>query len=132
MHMGDHEHAPGERTVPVRYILEDPQELTSTDQAEWELHAAEGESLLDVALNAGINIEHACGGVCACSTCHIYIEDGMEHLTEADDEEEDSVEEAPAIQPNSRLACQSCVAGEGPITVRVPAWNRNAVKETPH
>jgi len=56
----------------------------------------------------------------------------MDSLTEAEEDEEDRVEEAPGLQINSRLACQCEVHGDGPIVVRVPAWNRNAVKEVPH
>ena len=132
MHIGHSEQAVGPRTVTVRFILEDPHGLTDTDQAEWEVKAAKGQHLLEVALEAGINIEHACGGVCACSTCHVYVEEGMDHLSEAEEDEEDRVEEAPGLQSNSRLSCQCEIIGDGPIVVRVPAWNRNAVKEVPH
>lgn len=132
MHLrhSDHDHGPKE--VPVRFILEDPQDLTGSDQAEWEVMAAKGEHLLEVAVENGINIEHACGAVCACSTCHVYIEQGMDQVSEATEAEEDRVEEAPGLQMNSRLSCQCEVEGDGPIVVRVPAWNRNAVKEVPH
>lgn len=126
----DHVHGPP--IVPVKFILEDPEGLTNTGQREWSLMGGEGESLLEIALDNGINIEHACGGVCACSTCHVYIEEGMKDLSEATEAEEDRVEEAPAIQRNSRLACQCELKGKGPIVVRVPAWNRNAIKEVPH
>jgi ferredoxin len=132
MHLGHTEAAAGPKTVPVRFILEDPVALTETDRAEWELMAAKGEHLLGVAIRNGICVEHACGGVCACSTCHVYVEQGMERLSEPDEEEEDRVEEAPGLQANSRLSCQCEIIGEGPIVVRVPAWNRNAVKEVPH
>jgi 2Fe-2S ferredoxin len=80
----------------------------------------------------GINIEHACGGVCACSTCHVYIEKGMESLSAPTEAEDDRVEEAPGLQRNSRLSCQCVIEGDGPIVLRVPAWNRNAIKEVPH
>lgn len=132
MHIGHSEHAVGPKTVPVRFILEDPHGLTDTDQAEWELKAARGQHLLEVALEGGIGIEHACGGVCACSTCHVYVEQGMDQLSEAEEDEEDRVEEAPGLQANSRLSCQCEIVGDGPVVVRVPAWNRNAVKEVPH
>lgn len=92
----------------------------------------EGESLLELALEHGINIEHACGGVCACSTCHIYVESGMDQIKGSTEDEDDRVEEAPGIQRNSRLACQCEIKGTQPIVVRVPSWNRNAVKEVPH
>lgn len=132
MHLrhSDHDHGPA--TVPVKFILEDPKGLTGKDQREWDLMAAKGEHLLEVAMEAGINIEHACGGVCACSTCHVYVEEGMDLLSEATEAEDDRVEEAPDIRRNSRLSCQCEILKPGRIVVRVPAWNRNAVKEIPH
>lgn len=132
MHMqhSDEEHGPP--VVPVKFILEDPEGLTDSDRAEWDLMGGENESLLELAIENGINIEHACGGVCACSTCHVYVEQGMGELTESDEDEEDRVEEAPGLQVNSRLGCQCRIEGKGPIVVRVPSWNRNAVKEVPH
>ena len=91
-----------------------------------------GKSLLEASQIAGAPEGSACGGVCACSTCHVYVERGMEQLSEATEAEEDRVEEAPGLQRNSRLSCQCEVRGDGPIQVRVPAWNRNAVKEEAH
>jgi len=132
MHSHDSNRVKGPPTVSVKFILEDPEGLTGTDKAEWDLKAAKGEHLLDIALENDINVEHACGGVCACSTCHVYIEEGMDDLPEASEAEEDRVEEAPGLQMNSRLACQCEIEGDGPIVVRVPSWNRNAVKEVPH
>ena len=133
MHFHEDENV-GPQTVQVRIILENPEELNEdgSDKAEHELMAAKGEHLLNLALRHHINIEHSCGGVCACSTCHVYVEQGMDSLTEIEEEEEDRVEEAPGLQINSRLACQCEVTGEGPIVIRVPSWNRNAVKEVPH
>lgn len=132
MHMRQSDHDHGPKTVKVTYLLEDPLSLTDSDKDEIELLAAKGEHLLEVALEHGINIEHACGGVCACSTCHVYIEQGEDSLSEPTEAEEDRVEEAPGLQRNSRLSCQCDIVGDGPIVVRVPAWNRNAVKEVPH
>lgn len=130
LHEDDHDHGP--KTVPVTFHMEDPEGLTGSPEPTRTLMAAKGQHLLSLALNNGINIEHACGGVCACSTCHIYVEQGMDQVAESTEAEEDRVEEAPGIQINSRLACQCEVQGDGPIVVRVPAWNRNAVKEVPH
>lgn len=132
MHLKHSQHVHDPPTVPITFVLEDPHGLTETDQAEWKLKGAKGESLLEVAVENGINIEHACGGVCACSTCHVYVEEGMDELSEPEEDEDDRVEEAPGLQINSRLSCQCEIQGEGPIVVRVPAWNRNAVKEVPH
>ncbi len=122
----------GPETVSVKFVLEDPEGLTGTEQREHTMMAAKGEHLLEVAMDHGINIEHACGGVCACSTCHVYIEKGAESLSEPTEAEDDRVEEAPGLQRNSRLSCQCEIIGEGPIEIRVPAWNRNAIKEIPH
>ena len=123
---------PAKATIPVEYHLEDPEGCTGEAQSERTVMAAEGQNLLEVALSNGINIEHACGGVCACSTCHIYVTEGMDNLSEATEAEEDRVEEAPGLQRNSRLSCQCEIVKAGPIKVSVPAWNRNAVKEVPH
>ena len=131
-HGHHHSGTQGPKTVPITIHLEDPQALTDSDKTEIHLKAAKGQNLLEVALDNGINIEHACGGVCACSTCHIYIEQGSDNLSEPTEDEEDRVEEATGLQINSRLACQCEIEREGPIVLRVPAWNRNAVKEIPH
>ncbi|MEY2715613.1 MAG: 2Fe-2S ferredoxin, partial [Planctomycetota bacterium] len=133
----DDSHHHGPPVIPVTFILEDPEGLTGTAQKEWHVLGGEHESLLEVAIDNGINIEHACGGVCACSTCHVYVEQGAAQMNEASEDEEDRVEEAPGIKRTSRLSCQCELKdlGEGkrvPIVVRVPAWNRNAVKEIPH
>ena len=133
MHMKRTGESHDEPTVEVKFVLEDPESLTG-DPAKKEvtLKAAKGETLLELALDHGINIEHACGGVAACSTCHVYINKGEDDFPEPSDEELDRVEEAPGLQINSRLSCQCRIEGSGPIEVQVPAWNRNAVKEIPH
>jgi 2Fe-2S ferredoxin len=132
MHLKHSDRPHGPDVVPVTFFLEDPEGLTGKAVSEWKLMGATGESLLELAMEHGINIEHACGGVCACSTCHVYIEQGSENISESTEAEEDRVEEAPGLQRNSRLACQCIIEREGAIKVRVPAWNRNAVKEVPH
>lgn len=138
MHLRHSDHDHGPKDVDVTFILESPEELlepdlhNDTSKTEHTLKAAKGEHLLEIAVEAGINIEHSCGGVCACSTCHVYVEQGIEQVSESTEAEEDRVEEAPGLQINSRLSCQCEVEGDGPIVVRVPAWNRNAVKEVPH
>ncbi len=119
-------------TIPVRILMEDPHSLTGDDRRERTVMAGIGQNLLEVALLADINIEHACGGVCACSTCHVYIEGGGGCLSEATEAEEDRVEEAPGLQRNSRLSCQCVIEKGGGVTLRVPSWNRNAVKEEAH
>jgi 2Fe-2S ferredoxin len=119
-------------SVSLRIILHDPRAPAGSPAPEAAIPARKGTTILDQALAHGVDIEHACGGVCACATCHIYVLQGAEHLSRPADNELDQVEQAPGLQRNSRLACQCVIAGEGPIVVEVPAWNRNAVKEGPH
>jgi 2Fe-2S ferredoxin len=77
-------------------------------------------------------MEHTCGGVCACSTCHSIVRQGLASCSEATEEEEDQLEEAPGLTIQSRLSCQCVPDGTMDLVVEIPAWNRNAVKETPH
>jgi ferredoxin, 2Fe-2S len=89
------------------------------------------ESLLDVALNFGVNLDHACGGNCACTTCHVVVKKGKECLTELDDDEADRLDGAADLQLESRLGCQSVIEKPGEVVVEIPAWNRNYVSEGP-
>jgi len=91
--------------------------------------AGQPGSLLSIALHAGVELEHTCGGVCACSTCHVRIEEGIESCNEATDDELDQLEEAPGLTPRSRLACQTVPNGTRDVRVIIPAWNKNFVKE---
>jgi ferredoxin, 2Fe-2S len=90
------------------------------------------QSILDVALNFGFHLEHACGGNCACTTCHIVVKKGKELLSEIDDEEADRLDMAADLQLNSRLGCQAVIEKPGEIVVEIPAWNRNYVSEGQH
>jgi 2Fe-2S ferredoxin len=85
------------------------------------------ESLLDVAMHFGIPMEHACGGSCACTTCHVIVTGGDGNLSEADDDELDRLDTAADLTLHSRLGCQAVVKGD--VSVRLPAWNRNYVSE---
>ena len=85
------------------------------------------ESLLDIALNFGIPLEHACGGSCACTTCHVWINEGEQNMAEPDDDELDRVELAADLKTKSRLGCQAVVKGD--VVVEIPSWNRNYVSE---
>lgn len=81
----------------------------------------DGQSLLEVALINDINLHHNCGGVCACSTCHLYVEQGDTFLEELSDREEDFIDRAVNPRLTSRLGCQ-CVLqpGSGSIVVTLP------------
>lgn len=86
-------------------------------------------SILDIAMASGIDIDHACGGVCACSTCHVIVQEGLESCSPSTDDEEDQLEKAPGLTPKSRLSCQCVPDGSKNLVVQIPNWNRNLVRE---
>ena len=86
-------------------------------------------SLLDVAENYDIFLDHACGGVCACTTCHLFVLDGAKTLSETEEKELDRLDLAPGLQLNSRLGCQAVIEQPGSYVVEIPAWNKNYVQE---
>ncbi|HOB75522.1 MAG TPA: 2Fe-2S iron-sulfur cluster-binding protein [Phycisphaerae bacterium] len=111
------------RFLPMDRIIEvDPADLPYGD------HGRPG-SILDIALHHGIDVDHACGGVCACSTCHVIVREGLKSCNEPDDEEEDQLDDAYGLTPQSRLACQCVPDGSADIVVEIPSWNRNLVRE---
>jgi 2Fe-2S ferredoxin len=87
-------------------------------------------SILDLALGHDIEIDHACGGVTACSTCHVIVVEGLESCPEASEEEEDMLDLAPGVTAQSRLACQAVPNGSCNVVVEIPSWNRNHAKES--
>ncbi len=92
-----------------------------------------GQNILEVALDNGFDLDHACGGVCACSTCHVKIREGFDLFPEAEEEEEDQLDNARDVNLESRLACQ-CVLQEETdqvIEIDIPFWNVNLVQEGP-
>ena len=94
----------------------------------YEDHGLPG-SILDIALGHGIEIDHACGGVCACSTCHVIVKEGLESCNEPSEAEEDQLDEAYGLTSQSRLACQCVPDGSRDVLVIVPKWNRNLARE---
>lgn len=84
-------------------------------------------SLLDIAMNFGIHLEHACGGSCACTTCHVVVKEGESNLSPMEDDEADRLDMAADLTLHSRLGCQCVVKGD--VVVEIPAWNRNYVSE---
>lgn len=87
------------------------------------------KSILDVALNFGVQLEHACGGNCACTTCHVVVKKGAECLSAIDESEEDRLDLAADLTLHSRLACQAVIEKDGEVVVEIPAWNRNYASE---
>ena len=86
-------------------------------------------SLLDISEAAGLEIDHACGGVCACATCHVYVTAGLKSCPPATDDEEDQLDTARGVTPESRLSCQCVPDGTADVTVVIPAWNKNLARE---
>ena len=84
-----------------------------------ELPIVEGESVLDVCLDNGIELQHNCGGVCGCSTCQVYVNKGMDNVQEISDKEEDFIDRAINPRINSRLGCQ-CILIDGDLEVTLP------------
>ena len=80
-------------------------------------------SLLDVALHFDVDLEHACGGNCACTTCHVIVKEGERNLSPMEDGEADRLEMAAGLTLHSRLACQAVVNGD--VVVEIPDWSRN-------
>ena len=116
----------------VTFVVEETQErrefLVEPDKIPYGRTGLEG-SLLDIAEGAGIEIDHSCGGVCACATCHVYVTQGLETCPPATEDEEDMLDTARAVTPESRLSCQCVPNGTRDVVVVVPAWNKNLVKE---
>jgi 2Fe-2S ferredoxin len=92
-------------------------------------HHGNPMSFLDVAENFGILLDHACGGACACTTCHLWIKEGASGISEAGDDELDRLDMAADQQLNSRLGCQAVITRPGNYVVEIPSWNRNYVSE---
>ncbi|GAA4096406.1 ISC system 2Fe-2S type ferredoxin [Zhongshania borealis] len=92
------------------------------------LEAASGETICDVMLANGIHIEHACEKSCACTTCHVIVREGIESLDEADELEEDMLDKAWGLEPDSRLSCQAAVTDRD-LVVEIPRYTINMVSE---
>lgn len=92
------------------------------------VEAAEGETVLDVALKNKIDIEHACEKSCACTTCHVVVREGFDSLEESDELEDDMLDKAWGLEPESRLGCQAKVADED-LVVEIPKYTLNMVSE---
>ncbi len=87
------------------------------------------KSILDVAINAGFTLEHACGGNCACTTSHVVVKSGAECLSDLEDDEADRLNEAADLQLDSRLGCQVHFVKDGEVVLEIPSWNRNYISE---
>jgi 2Fe-2S ferredoxin len=118
---------PADKLVRVTFLPEGRTVEFEYDTLPYE-HHGKPMSFLDVAENFNIFLDHACGGVCACTTCHLWIKN-QEGISEADDDEIDRMDMAADQQLNSRLGCQAVITGPGEYVVEIPKWNRNYVSE---
>ena len=92
------------------------------------IEAKQGESVCEALLRNDIEIEHACEMSCACTTCHVIVREGFDSLEEADELEEDYLDKAWGLEPESRLSCQAQV-GETNLVVEIPRYTINHASE---
>ncbi len=92
------------------------------------LDVAPGTTICDALLGNEIEIEHACEKSCACTTCHVVVREGFTSLADAEEIEEDLLDKAWGLEPNSRLSCQA-VVGQVPLVIEIPKYTINMVKE---
>ena len=92
------------------------------------IDAESGQTICDAALAHDIDIEHACEKSCACTTCHVYIREGFDSLEESTEEEDDLLDKAWGLEPDSRLSCQATV-GDTELVIEIPKYTINMVSE---
>jgi len=95
------------------------------------IEAREGESVCQNLLENGIAIEHACEMSCACTTCHVIVREGFNGLEPSEEDEDDLLDKAWGLEPNSRLSCQAIV-NETPLVIEIPRYSINMTKEGKH
>jgi 2Fe-2S ferredoxin len=93
-----------------------------------EISAAPGTSICEALLDNHIEIEHACDMSAACTTCHVIVREGFSSLNDIEETEEDLLDRAWGLEPNSRLSCQAIVAGQN-ITIEIPKYTINHARE---
>jgi 2Fe-2S ferredoxin len=92
------------------------------------IDASKGDNLIEVAMENGIDIEHACEMACACTTCHVVVREGFDSLEESDELEDDLLDKAWGLEPDSRLSCQVLV-GDEDLVIEIPKYTINQVSE---
>ena len=112
----------------VTFIIDGKETTVEFEHGKLEYqHHGLPESFLDVAMNFGIHLEHACGGSCACTTCHVIIRKGEQNLSEMEDKEADRLDTAWDLTTSSRLGCQAVIKGD--VVAELPMYTRNYVQE---
>ena len=92
------------------------------------IEAEQGQSVCEALLRNDIEIEHSCEMSCACTTCHVIVREGFDSLEEADELEEDYLDKAWGLEPESRLSCQAQV-GDTNLVVEIPRYTINHASE---
>jgi 2Fe-2S ferredoxin len=110
--------------MPIIKILPHPEYCPQGKTIE----APTGTSICEALLENGVAIEHACDMSCACTTCHVIVREGFASLNEMDESEEDLLDRAWGLEPDSRLSCQAIVAQQD-LTVEIPKYSINHAKE---
>jgi 2Fe-2S ferredoxin len=110
--------------MPVIKILPHPEFCPQGAQ----VCAPSGTSICEALLDNGIEIEHACDMSCACTTCHVIVRQGYESLNEPDENEEDMLDRAWGLEPQSRLSCQAII-GQQDLVVEIPKYSINHARE---
>jgi 2Fe-2S ferredoxin len=120
------------RSFKVTFVFEENGKRTTVEVEPEDIpygRTGREGSLLDIALGAGLEIDHSCGGVCACATCHVHVKEGLETCSEATEDELDQLDSARELTLESRLSCQCVPNGTKSLVVVIPAWNNNLVSE---
>lgn len=119
-------------TIRVIFESGEPERRIDFNPADAPFHHdGQPGSILDILLGHHIHIEHACGGNCACTTCHVIVKSGFNKLSESSEQEEDLLDKAPGLTPTSRLACQAVIEDpDAEIVVVVPRYTINQIGET--
>ncbi len=110
--------------MPIIKILPHPEYAPEGKSVD----APAGTSICEALLDNGVNIEHACDMVCACTTCHVIVREGLQSLNEIEEGEEDMLDRAWGLEPNSRLSCQAILAQQD-VTIEIPKYSINHAKE---
>lgn len=111
--------------IRVTYESGEPERIVEFSPTEAPFsHDGQPGSILDVLLGHKVHLEHACGGKCACTTCHVIVKEGEENLSEMRDDEMDRLDTAPGLTMHSRLGCQAVVKGD--VTIVIPKFHANS------
>ena len=118
--------------IRVTFESGEPEQIIEFNPADAPFqHDGQPGSILDVLLGRHIHLEHACGGNCACTTCHVIVKQGFNKLSEASEQEEDLLDKAPGLTPTSRLGCQAVLEDQNAeLVIVVPRYTINQISES--